>query len=128
MSHPVAPLPSLASVSWPVNVGQAARLAGLSPKMVRYYESLGLLGDIARSEGGYRLYGQSEVHSLDALTHRLGITIPEEARHTAIGDTIATADAFLKLLPTLKARGLTTFGAVLAEVRKHGRLMKDLNG
>ena len=74
------------------------------------------------------VYGQSEVHSLDALTHRLGITIPEEARHTAIGDTIATADAFLKLLPTLKARGLTTFGAVLAEVRKHGRLMKDLNG
>ena len=64
MSHPVAPLPSLASVSWPVNVGQAARLAGLSPKMVRYYESLGLLGDIARSEGGYRLYGQSEVQAL----------------------------------------------------------------
>ena len=64
MSHPVAPLPSLASVSWPVNVGQAARLAGLSPKMVRYYESRGLLGDIARSEGGYRLYGQSEVQAL----------------------------------------------------------------
>lgn len=74
------------------------------------------------------VFGQSETHSLDALTHRLGITIPEEARHTAIGDTVATADAFLKLLPALKARGLTTFGAVVAEVRKHGRLLKDLNG
>ncbi|SIS58575.1 3'-5' exonuclease [Phaeovulum vinaykumarii] len=73
------------------------------------------------------VFGQSESHSLDALTHRLGITIPEEARHTAIGDTLATADAFLKLLPALKARGLTTFGAVLEEVRKHGRLLKDLN-
>ena len=73
-------------------------------------------------------FGQGEDHSLDGLTHRLGITIPEEARHTALGDTIATADAFLRLLSMLKARGLVTFGDVLAEVRKHGRLLKDLNG
>jgi DNA polymerase III subunit epsilon len=73
------------------------------------------------------VYGQLEQHSLDALTARLGITIPEEARHTAIGDTVATADAFLKLLPMLRARGLDTFGDVLGEVRRHGRLLKDLN-
>ena len=73
------------------------------------------------------VYGQHEVHSLDALTHRLGITIPEEARHTAIGDTVATADAFLKLMPMLQGRGLRTFGDVLTEVRRHGRLLKDLN-
>jgi DNA polymerase-3 subunit epsilon len=73
------------------------------------------------------IWGQAEVHSLDALTHRLGITIPEADRHTAIGDTVATADAFLKLMPMLLGRGLTSFGAVLAEVRKHGRLLKDLN-
>ena len=73
------------------------------------------------------VYGQHEVHSLDALTHRLGITIPEEARHTALGDTLATADAFLKLVPMLAGRGHATFGAVLTEVRKHGRLLKDLN-
>lgn len=73
------------------------------------------------------VYGQHEVHSLDALTHRLGITIPEEDRHTALGDTIATADAFLKLMPMLAGRRLDTFGSVLTEVRKHGRLLKDLN-
>ena len=73
------------------------------------------------------VYGQLEQHSLDALTARLGITIPEEARHTAIGDTVATADAFLKLMPMLQARGLRTFGDVLGEVRRHGRLLKDLN-
>ncbi len=73
------------------------------------------------------VYGQLEQHSLDALTARLGITIPEEARHTALGDTVATADAFLKLIPMLKARGLVTFGDVLGEVRRHGRLLKDLN-
>ncbi|KEO60887.1 3'-5' exonuclease [Thioclava indica] len=73
------------------------------------------------------VFGQSETHTLDALTHRLGITIPEEARHTAIGDTVATADAFLKLLPALQGRGLITFGEVVEELRKHGRLLKDLN-
>lgn len=73
------------------------------------------------------VYGQHEVHNLDALSHRLGITIPEEARHTALGDTLATADAFLKLVPMLAGRGLETFGSVLTEVRKHGRLLKDLN-
>lgn len=73
------------------------------------------------------IFGQHEEHSLDALTHRLSITIPEEARHTAIGDSVATADAFLKLLPMLQGRGLTSFGAVLTELRRHGRLLKDLN-
>ncbi|WP_415233595.1 exonuclease domain-containing protein [Pseudorhodobacter sp.] len=73
------------------------------------------------------VFGQHEDHSLDALTHRLSITIPEEARHTAIGDSVATADAFLKLLPMLQGRGLTHFGAILTELRRHGRLLKDLN-
>ncbi len=73
------------------------------------------------------VFGRQETHSLDALSTRLGITIPEEARHTALGDTIATAQAFLKLLPMLQARGIVTFGDVLAEVRRHGRLLEDLN-
>jgi DNA polymerase-3 subunit epsilon len=73
------------------------------------------------------VFGQHETHTLDALSERLGIVIPEEARHTAMGDTVATADAFLKLLPMLKARGIETFGDVVAEVKKHGRLLKDLN-
>lgn len=61
-----SPLPAAGSepVSWPVNVGTAARLAGLSSRMVRHYEALGLLGGIARSEGGYRRYGENDVHTL----------------------------------------------------------------
>lgn len=73
------------------------------------------------------VWGQSETHTLDALAHRLGLTIPEESRHTALGDTVATAEAFLRLVPMLQARGLRTCGEVLAEVRRHGRLLKDAN-
>ena len=73
------------------------------------------------------VFGQSETHTLDALTERLGIEIPAEARHTAMGDTIATAAALEKLIPLLEARGLTTFGETVAEVRRHARLLKDAN-
>lgn len=73
------------------------------------------------------LFSQHAEHSLDALTHRLGITISEEARHTALGDAVATADAFLKMLTMLRGRDIGTFEKLLVEVRKHGRLLKDLN-
>lgn len=73
------------------------------------------------------VFGQHEVHSLDALTHRMGVTIPEEARHTAIGDARATAEVFVRLVRILRGRNLSTFGEVLGEVRLHARLLKDLN-
>lgn len=73
------------------------------------------------------VFGASETHTLDALCDRLGITIPEHLRHTALGDARATAEVLVKLLPLLQARGLKTFGDVIAETRKHGRLLEDLN-
>ena len=48
----------------PVNIGAAARHSGVSPKMVRHYESLGLLSAVARTDSGYRQYGAADIHSL----------------------------------------------------------------
>ena len=73
------------------------------------------------------VFGTSEAHSLDALCARLRIEIPEAERHTALGDARATAHALRALLPMLEARGITQLGALLAETRKHGRLLQDMN-
>lgn len=73
------------------------------------------------------LFGASETHTLDALCDRLGVTIPDHLRHTALGDAQATAEVLCRMLPMLQARGMTTFGDVIAETRKHGRLLEDLN-
>ncbi|MCH7344650.1 Cu(I)-responsive transcriptional regulator [Pelomonas sp. CA6] len=45
-------------------IGQAAQRSGVSAKMLRHYESLGLLPRVARTDSGYRLYGDKEVHTL----------------------------------------------------------------
>ncbi len=47
-----------------MNIGQAADASGVSAKMIRHYESLGLLPSIARTEAGYRQYDDNEVHTL----------------------------------------------------------------
>ncbi|MFW2541948.1 PolC-type DNA polymerase III [Primorskyibacter sp. 2E107] len=73
------------------------------------------------------IWGTTEQHTLDALCARLDVTIPEALRHTALGDAQATAEVLVKMLPMLEARGLKTFGDVVAETRRHGRLLEDLN-
>lgn len=47
-----------------MNIGEASRASGISAKMIRHYESLGLLRAIARSAAGYRQYNAATVHTL----------------------------------------------------------------
>lgn len=73
-------------IRWPVPIGTAASLSGISPKMLRHYESLGLLGRVARTGSNYRQYSLADVHTLrfirrardlgfglDAITELLGL-------------------------------------------------------
>ena len=62
-----------------MNIGEAAEMAGVTPKMVRHYESLGLLHKVHRTESGYRVYGEPEVHTLRFIkrSRDLGFSIPE---------------------------------------------------
>lgn len=50
--------------NWPVVIGEAARRAGVSARMVRHYESLGLLPPVHRTDSGYRQYTEADVHAL----------------------------------------------------------------
>ena len=69
------------SQGWPVNIGTAARLSGISPKMLRHYESLGLLGTVTRTDGNYRQYSENDVHTLCFIrrSRDMGFTLDDIA-------------------------------------------------
>ncbi|MDI7861689.1 Cu(I)-responsive transcriptional regulator [Rhizobiaceae bacterium n13] len=47
-----------------MNIGEVARASGVSTKMIRYYETIGLIPPADRTDAGYRNYGDSDVHTL----------------------------------------------------------------
>jgi Cu(I)-responsive transcriptional regulator len=64
-----------------LNIGEAAERSGVSAKMVRHYESLGLLPHVRRTEAGYRQYGETEVNTLRFIRRArdLGFSMAEIA-------------------------------------------------
>ncbi len=47
-----------------MNIGQASTASGVSARMIRHYEAIGLIPAAARRDSGYRDYGDAEVHAL----------------------------------------------------------------
>lgn len=64
-----------------MNIGEAAAAAGVSAKMIRHYEQIGLLPEAERSESGYRLYGDREVSVLRFVrqSRHLGFSVAQIA-------------------------------------------------
>jgi len=62
-----------------LNIGQAASASGVSAKMIRHYEEVGLLPAARRTDSGYRQYGDADVQTLRFVRHSrdLGFSIEQ---------------------------------------------------
>ena len=52
-----------------MNIGQASKQTGISSKMIRYYEEIGLLETAKRSASGYRMYSVQDLKTLNFIRH-----------------------------------------------------------
>ena len=84
-----------------MNIGDASERSGVSAKMIRYYEEIGLLRRVGRSANGRRAYGQPDLHRLRFIRRCRDLGFPIE-------DVRALLDVMDAKTPScLSARDLT---------------------
>ena len=111
-------VPAAPRVAAPVAIGAAARASGVSAKMVRHYESLGLLGAVARTAAGYRQYTPADVHTLRFIKRArdLGFSMAEIAELVSLWHDRQRASADVKRIAQTH----------VAELEKRIQAMQDM--
>ncbi len=108
-----------------MNIGQAAKASGVSAKMIRHYEEMGLFAHPQRTEAGYRLYSEDTVHTLKFIRRARDLGFSLEKIHDLVGlwldrerssrDVRAMANAHIAVLNT-KIDALLTMKATLEKL------------
>ena len=111
-----------------MRIGEAAEASGVSAKMIRHYEAVGLLPAAARRDSGYRDYGEAEIHALRFIRRArdLGFSLAEISGLLALWGDRNRASAEVKRLALShvealesKARDLSAMAATLRHLAAH---------
>ena len=108
-----------------MKIGDASAASGVSQRMIRHYEKIGLVPAPPRRDSGYRDYSNADVHRLRFIANARDLGFPIEEIRTLLGlwtDT-ARSSADVKALATERAGELGRKAAALEEMR---RVLLDL--
>lgn len=88
-----------------MNIGQAAKASGVSQRMIRHYEAIGLIPKATRRDSGYRDYGEREMHMLRFIRRArdLGFPIPEISELLGLWHDADRASGDVKALALTRA-------------------------
>ena len=108
-----------------MNIGEAAQASGLTAKMVRYYESIGLIRPVVRTESGYRVYSEDDVHTLRFIrrSRSLGFSMDETAELLALWRDKSRASADVK---AVALRHVEDLEKKIEELQAMARTLKHL--
>jgi MerR family gold-responsive transcriptional activator of gol and ges genes len=83
-----------------MNIGQAAQASGVNAKLIRHYESIGIIPKAVRSESGYRVYSEIDVHVLTFVkrARALGFSMKEIKKLVGLWRNKSRASADVKVL------------------------------
>jgi len=98
-----------------MNIGEAAKRSGVSAKMIRYYESIGLIEPPQRTQAQYRVYEADDVHTLRFVrrSRNLGFSLEETRALLALWRDKSRASADVKQLAMSHVRDLEAKAAEL---------------
>jgi len=107
------------------NIGEAAELSGVTAKMIRHYESIGLVPEAGRTFAGYRIYSDADVHRFRFIkrARALGFSIKQIQALLGLWDNRARASAEVKRLAQAHADDLTQR---IREMQAMQRTLEDL--
>ena len=103
-----------------MKIGQAAKASGVSQRMIRHYEAIGLIPKAARQGSGYREYDKRGVHTLRfiARSRDLGFRIEDISKLLALWRDRGRASSEVKTLALARVEQLKRKERELREMRQ----------